>query len=492
MIVGMPRLPDHTLVVVFDGHGGDQTAAIANERLVGHLEHQPLFQRYAVEAAAAAVAPAPEMLGEALRTAFLELDTELRELLPKAAGESPMRSGSTACAVIVTPSHVVCANIGDSRACFCRVDNTLPAYRAKQLVQKQKEGEQQSVDLPPGEARDAEFTMLLSGLAVVGLSKDHKPSNELEEQRIVAAGGSVQFDRVDGNLATSRALGDFELKSNAAVGQCDQKVSPEAEVRIEARESAVDQLMIVACDGIWDVLSNERACDYALSLVVKGGEEDLGLVCEEILDYCLDLDSRDNMSVVVAAFPGLQMGEGGEGVAPLAAARAVRREAEEEEQKAEEAREAALEAVEKEQAAKTATARVETAQTEMNSALKNFSKQMGVKAPKLGESTVAAPGPVPPPSSAAQLTELRQVFDAIDTDGNGALDKGELAKALAEMDRAKYGTDLDAAMAAMDGDGDGEVSFEEFCQWWEGGGKLTAVESLDLKWAQFGQVCELQ
>ena len=46
------------------------------------------------------------------------------------------------------------------------------------------------------------------------LSFDHKPSNEAETQRIIAAGGWVEFNRVNGNLALSRALGDFVFKKN--------------------------------------------------------------------------------------------------------------------------------------------------------------------------------------------------------------------------------------------------------------------------------------
>jgi protein phosphatase 2C family protein 2/3 len=49
---------------------------------------------------------------------------------------------------------------------------------------------------------------------VVALSEDHKPNNENEVKRIVAAGGWVQLNRVNGNLALSRALGDFIFKRN--------------------------------------------------------------------------------------------------------------------------------------------------------------------------------------------------------------------------------------------------------------------------------------
>ena len=46
------------------------------------------------------------------------------------------------------------------------------------------------------------------------LSLDHKPNNEIESRRIIAAGGWVQLNRVNGNLALSRALGDFIFKKN--------------------------------------------------------------------------------------------------------------------------------------------------------------------------------------------------------------------------------------------------------------------------------------
>ena len=46
------------------------------------------------------------------------------------------------------------------------------------------------------------------------LSFDHKPNNKTEVDRITAAGGWVEFNRVNGNLALSRALGDFIFKRN--------------------------------------------------------------------------------------------------------------------------------------------------------------------------------------------------------------------------------------------------------------------------------------
>ena len=48
----------------------------------------------------------------------------------------------------------------------------------------------------------------------IPLSKDHKPTDPAEHRRIKEAGGFVEENRVNGNLAISRSLGDLEYKCN--------------------------------------------------------------------------------------------------------------------------------------------------------------------------------------------------------------------------------------------------------------------------------------
>jgi serine/threonine protein phosphatase PrpC len=62
---------------------------------------------------------------------------------------------------------------------------------------------------------------------------------------------------VDGDLAVSRALGDFVYKMNSAIPDVEQKVSPEPEFVCVTREPE-DEFLILACDGIWDVVTNEQ------------------------------------------------------------------------------------------------------------------------------------------------------------------------------------------------------------------------------------------
>lgn len=90
------------------------------------------------------------------------------------------------------------------------------------------------------------------------------------------------------------------------------------------------------------------------------------------------------------------------------------------------------------------------------------------------EQTVAAPleikdadnaseGPESP--SAAALR--RQVFNMLDIDGTGVLQRDQVRRLVQEIDGTELSDeDLDAAMADMDDDGNGTVDFEEFSDWW--------------------------
>jgi len=89
------------------------------------------------------------------------------------------------------------------------------------------------------------------------LSDDHKPDNAIEKNRIEAAGGFVEESRVNGSLALSRALGDFEYKNRADMDYKLQAVTCDAEMR-QVTRSANDQFIILACDGIWDCLTSEE------------------------------------------------------------------------------------------------------------------------------------------------------------------------------------------------------------------------------------------
>jgi serine/threonine protein phosphatase PrpC len=249
----IPSAPDHTLFAVFDGHGGDASAKFAKEHFVDVLSQSAEWLTYLATRS-------PTHLTDALTNCFIRIDADMRN------DPTILESGSTAVVVIVTPTLIVCANAGDSRAVMSQFAMRHP----------------------------------------IALSHDHKPDNPDETTRIEANGGFVNNGRVNGNLAVSRAFGDFELKPMVSC-------SPDFEIHM--RNLDQDEMLIVACDGLWDVFSNEEAINEVRDIFAEG-ESDLTLVAEEILDKSLMKGSRDNVTAIVVKLSSIvSVGGGGGGVA---------------------------------------------------------------------------------------------------------------------------------------------------------------------------------
>ena len=70
-----------------------------------------------------------------------------------------------------------------------------------------------------------------------------------EKARITAAGGFVDFGRVNGNLALSRAIGDFEFKKSAELSPEQQIVTAYPDVVMHPI-SDDDEFLVIACDGM--------------------------------------------------------------------------------------------------------------------------------------------------------------------------------------------------------------------------------------------------
>ncbi|KAI7739732.1 hypothetical protein M8C21_000498 [Ambrosia artemisiifolia] len=110
---------------------------------------------------------------------------------------------------------------------------------------------------------DSRAVLCRNGVAIP-LSTDHKPDRADELERIEEAGGRVIFwdgARVLGVLAMSRAIGDSYLKPY---------VIPEPEVTVTER-TGDDECLIIASDGLWDVVSNDVACRVA-RMCLRSGE----------------------------------------------------------------------------------------------------------------------------------------------------------------------------------------------------------------------------
>lgn len=134
-------------------------------------------------------------------------------LLVEAAKKTRDVAGTTALIAILEGSHLVVANVGDSRGVMCdSKGNAIP------------------------------------------LSFDHKPQQIKERKRIKEAGGFITFNgvwRVAGILATSRALGDYPLK--------DKKlVIADPDILTFDLSDHKPLFILLASDGLWDTFSNEE------------------------------------------------------------------------------------------------------------------------------------------------------------------------------------------------------------------------------------------
>ncbi|KAE8687842.1 Protein phosphatase 2C 56 [Hibiscus syriacus] len=257
---------------VYDGHGGYQVANYCRERM-----HLVLAEE--IEMAKALVHDGKigygwqEQWRKAFSNCFIKVDTEIARVPSGNGGNNnhlepvaPETAGSTAVVAIVSSTHIIVANCGDSRAVLHRGKLPMP------------------------------------------LSLDHKPDREDEQERIEAAGGKViQWNgpRVSGVLAMSRSIGDRYLKP---------WIIPDPEVTF-VRRGKDDECLILASDGLWDVISNDEASEVARKRIGlwhkkygdqwtgrKGGEG-IDPAAQSAAEYlsrlALSKGSKDNISVIV-------------------------------------------------------------------------------------------------------------------------------------------------------------------------------------------------
>lgn len=230
---------------VYDGHGGERAALFTGENLHNIVKSTEAFKK--------------QDYINALKEGFLSCDQAILQ-------DDAMKDDDSGCAatsVIVTPSKIVCGNAGDSRT-----------------------------------------IMSINGYAKA-LSYDHKPSNEGEKTRISAAGGYVEMGRVNGNLALSRGIGDFEFKKNIDLPAEEQIVTCYPDVIQHNIDLEKDEFIVLACDGIWDCLTSQNCVECVRRGIYE--RKPLTQVCEEIMELCCAPTSDgsgigcDNMSIVIVA-----------------------------------------------------------------------------------------------------------------------------------------------------------------------------------------------
>eukprot|EP00344_Euplotes_crassus_P000638 CAMPEP_0196994186 /NCGR_PEP_ID=MMETSP1380-20130617/459_1 /TAXON_ID=5936 /ORGANISM="Euplotes crassus, Strain CT5" /LENGTH=293 /DNA_ID=CAMNT_0042409491 /DNA_START=111 /DNA_END=992 /DNA_ORIENTATION=+ len=215
---------------VFDGHGGNQVAEWIRDNFAKEMFK---FDSYSKGDYKTALRETFIRMDELLKTSTVKKELEKYTVgsgedggmgamgaMAMVQDQDIAKSvGCTACVCIITSKEVICANSGDSRAVLCKKGVAHP------------------------------------------LSEDHKPENTEEKERIVKAGGFVEENRVKGMLNLSRALGDLEYKLDPDLSVEDQMITCVPDIRSEKIDKNTE-FLIIACDGIWDCLTNQEACDY--------------------------------------------------------------------------------------------------------------------------------------------------------------------------------------------------------------------------------------
>ncbi|KAJ6593904.1 protein serine threonine phosphatase 2C [Mycena capillaripes] len=151
-----------------------------------------------------------------------------------------------------------------------------------------------SIAVPPSAARrvlysanagDARGVLCRAGKAV-RLTYDHKGSDKQEAKRITDAGGFVMSGRVNGVLAVTRSLGDSSMKE-FVVG---------APYTTETELCDEDEFLILACDGLWDVTSDQAAVDLIHDV------DDAQVASQMLLKDAMANHTSDNVTVLVVRF----------------------------------------------------------------------------------------------------------------------------------------------------------------------------------------------
>ncbi|EYU22032.1 hypothetical protein ABFS82_01G038400 [Erythranthe guttata] len=213
---------------VFDGHGGARAAEYVKKNLFSNLIRHPKF----ISDTRSAIADA-----------YSHTDSEFL----KSENNQNRDAGSTASTAILVGNRLLVANVGDSRAVISRAGNA------------------------------------------IAVSRDHKPDQTDERQRIEDAGGFVMWAgtwRVGGVLAVSRAFGDRLLK---------QYVVADPEIQEEKVDDTLE-FLILASDGLWDVVTNDEA--VSMSKPLHDPEE----AAKRLMQEAYQRGSGDNITIVVVRF----------------------------------------------------------------------------------------------------------------------------------------------------------------------------------------------
>lgn len=184
------------------------------------------------------------------KTFVSKMFLKINEILKKKHIKQSSGSGSTCLIVCNYFYHLQIFNTGDSRCVLCNYQNI-----------------------------------------AIPLTKDHKPNDFDELKRIEGLGGKIHWDKTEyriGLLAVSRSFGDFDSKYITCIPDL-----------YKYKINKNDKFFIVACDGLWDVMSNQDAVNLILHFYNANKKIN---IAKKLAEHAIKLGSADNITIIIIFF----------------------------------------------------------------------------------------------------------------------------------------------------------------------------------------------
>ncbi|KAF2863236.1 PP2C-domain-containing protein [Piedraia hortae CBS 480.64] len=261
---------DNGYFAIFDGHAGTFAAEWCGKKV--HILLEELIRKQPNT-------PIPELLD----MTFTSVDQQLEKLPLKNSGctaviavlrwEDRILSKQSATGSSPIASAAAAAVEAD-KSDASTVENRLQQVATRQRV------------LYTANVGDARIVLCRNGKAL-RLSYDHKGSDENEGKRIAGAGGLILNNRVNGVLAVTRALGDAYMKDLVT----GHPYTTETVIQPD-----IDEFLILACDGLWDVCSDQEAVELVRQI------NDPQAASKALVDHALARFSTDNLSCMIVRF----------------------------------------------------------------------------------------------------------------------------------------------------------------------------------------------
>ena len=173
---------------------------------------------------------------------FIDTFNDLDELCLKS---NCIEIGNTATVVYINDKKLYCGNVGDSSA------------------------------------------VIVYNEEVMKITYNDRCDDAEEKNRILKAGGKIINKKLNDILCVTRAIGDFDLKQKGLINI----------PHLYRREITYsDKYVIIASDGIWDVVTNEMILNIIHSC------KNCNDICGKITNIAINLGSHDNISCIVISF----------------------------------------------------------------------------------------------------------------------------------------------------------------------------------------------